>query len=154
MHIPPSINSHYHSLSRRDISISLYGRPRHQKPSPLWSATDNASYRTAASSMSTKPSYLDDDSDDPGTNEDDSEHQLQWLKRSSGWDNVSQYDNFKQYASPAEKLKGGNYVEEGSLLHLLNNENVNESQNGNGMERTDTKHGEEVSLLRLMKKDQ
>lgn len=74
--------------------------------------------------MSTKPSYdysEDDDTGDDhdvGTDGDGSE--VRWLKSSSVLDNLSQYDNFTQFESPAEKSNADkNNDQDESLLSVL-----------------------------------
>mmetsp|Transcript_21755 Transcript_21755/g.47275 ORF Transcript_21755/g.47275 Transcript_21755/m.47275 type:complete len:1265 (+) Transcript_21755:177-3971(+) len=159
--ITSSNKSHYHSLSRSDVPFSANGKLLyHQRPSPLLSTTENVRHRTASSSMSTKPSYgfLEDDGDDGvdtdgdhklGNGEDDSEHQLRWIKRSSGLDSFS--DNFNQTESLAENSK------EESLLHLLSNNN-NTSINRTRArvahtKQTDDKFAEDASLHQLLNRD-
>jgi len=102
--------------------------------------------------MSTKPAYdyseHDNDEDDAdgdrilGTDDDDSDHQLRWIKRSSGLDSLSQY------------AEGGNeFSEEESLLNLLNDDkDMNRTHDVRRRKKLpeDTFGGDEDSLLHLL----
>lgn len=166
-------SSHYHSIPRRssDASSSFNGRPS----STSWRPTEAFSARrrrpASSSMMSTKPSYdLSGDDDDADVtreghdhigNDDDDGSDIRWIKRSTGFDNLSRYDNYYQYESPAEKSSSAEESIEESLLHLLS-ENNNKNKNTNGTSRprptrqkrddSGSRFEEDASLLQLLNK--